>query len=87
MPDPRRMIAIAFGPPTMAEALAGLPSIRAEAECVELRLDLALLGPGPVQWVGGVALQHVGPDRPDVLGSTSGEDKGSNQPGHRNEKS
>jgi 3-dehydroquinate dehydratase/shikimate dehydrogenase len=34
------MLAIAFGPPTMAEALAGLPQIRAEADCVELRLDL-----------------------------------------------
>jgi 3-dehydroquinate dehydratase/shikimate dehydrogenase len=34
------MIAIAFGPPTMAEALEGLPRIRAEADCVELRLDL-----------------------------------------------
>jgi 3-dehydroquinate dehydratase type I len=34
------MIAIAFGPSTMAEALAGLPRIRAEADCVELRLDL-----------------------------------------------
>src|SRR6185503_544961 len=34
------MIAIAFGPPTMAEALDGLPRIRAEADCVELRLDL-----------------------------------------------
>src|SRR3981081_1519825 len=34
------MLAIAFGPPTMAEALAGLPRIREEADCVELRLDL-----------------------------------------------
>jgi 3-dehydroquinate dehydratase / shikimate dehydrogenase len=34
------MLAIAFGPPTMAAALAGLPQIRAEADCVELRLDL-----------------------------------------------
>jgi 3-dehydroquinate dehydratase/shikimate dehydrogenase len=40
MANPRRMIAIAFGPPTMAEALEGLPRIRAEADCVELRLDL-----------------------------------------------
>src|ERR1700733_3950641 len=42
MPDPdhRRMLSIAFGPPTMAAALAGLPRIRAEADCVELRLDL-----------------------------------------------
>src|SRR6202011_3216768 len=42
MADPtrRRMLAIAFGPPTMAEALAGLPQIRAQADCVELRLDL-----------------------------------------------
>jgi 3-dehydroquinate dehydratase type I len=37
---PERMIAIAFGPPTMAEALAGLPRIRSEADCVEFRLDL-----------------------------------------------
>src|ERR1043166_7962486 len=35
-----KMLAVAFGPPTMAHALAGLPHIRAEAECVELRLDL-----------------------------------------------
>ena len=34
------MIAVSFGPPTMAEALAGLPRIRAQAQCVELRLDL-----------------------------------------------
>ena len=34
------MIAIAFGPPSMAEAAAGLTRIRAEADCVELRLDL-----------------------------------------------
>jgi 3-dehydroquinate dehydratase/shikimate dehydrogenase len=34
------MVAIAFGPPTMAEALAGLPQISVEADCVELRLDL-----------------------------------------------
>ena len=40
MADPRRMIAIAFGPSTMAEARDGLPRIRAEADCVELRLDL-----------------------------------------------
>ena len=40
MAEPRRMIAIAFGPPTMAEALAGLPRIRSAADCVELRLDL-----------------------------------------------
>jgi 3-dehydroquinate dehydratase/shikimate dehydrogenase len=40
MAEPRRMIAIAFGPLTMAEALAGLPRIRSEADCVELRLDL-----------------------------------------------
>src|SRR2546423_14786036 len=37
---PRRMIAIAFGPLTMSEALAGLPRIRSEADCVEFRLDL-----------------------------------------------
>src|SRR5215207_3568551 len=40
MPDPMRMIAIALGRPTMAEALASLPAIRTEADCVELRLDL-----------------------------------------------
>src|SRR3979490_1786710 len=42
MPDPsaRGMLAVAFGPSTMAEALAGLPQIRAQADCVELRLDL-----------------------------------------------
>jgi 3-dehydroquinate dehydratase / shikimate dehydrogenase len=34
------MLAIAFGPATMAEAVAGLPQIRAEADCIELRLDL-----------------------------------------------
>jgi len=34
------MLAVAFGPPTMAEALAGLPRIREQADCVELRLDL-----------------------------------------------
>ena len=34
------MIAVAFGPPTMAAALEGLAAIRAAAECVELRLDL-----------------------------------------------
>src|SRR5688500_5336243 len=39
MAEPRRMIAIAFGPATMAEALEALPRIRAEADCVELRLD------------------------------------------------
>ena len=33
------MLAIAFGPATMAEACAGMPRIRAEADCVELRLD------------------------------------------------
>lgn len=33
------MIAIAFGPATMAEALADLPRVRAEADCIELRLD------------------------------------------------
>jgi 3-dehydroquinate dehydratase type I len=36
----RRMLAVAFGPPNMAEALAGLPRIREQADCVELRLDL-----------------------------------------------
>jgi len=39
-PTHRRMLAVAFGPPTMAEALAGLPRIREQADCVELRLDL-----------------------------------------------
>jgi 3-dehydroquinate dehydratase / shikimate dehydrogenase len=34
------MIAVAFGPPTMAAALDGLAHIRAAADCVELRLDL-----------------------------------------------
>jgi len=34
------MLAIAFGPRTMSEAIAGLPRIRQEADCVELRLDL-----------------------------------------------
>jgi 3-dehydroquinate dehydratase/shikimate dehydrogenase len=37
---PTHLLAIAFGPPTMAEAIAGLPRIRAAADCVELRLDL-----------------------------------------------
>src|SRR5438067_10888099 len=36
----RRMIAVAFGPATMAEAIDGLPRIAEEADCVELRLDL-----------------------------------------------
>src|SRR5213075_1693713 len=39
MAEPSRMIAIAFGPATMAEALDGLPRIREAADCVELRLD------------------------------------------------
>src|SRR5438477_7956141 len=39
-PSPRRMLAVAFGPPTMAEAIAGLPRIRQQADCVEMRLDL-----------------------------------------------
>ncbi len=34
-----RMLAIAFGPPTMAAACAGLSRIREAADCVELRLD------------------------------------------------
>ena len=34
------MLAVAFGPSTMAEALAGLPRIREAADCIELRLDL-----------------------------------------------
>lgn len=40
MADSTHLLAIAFGPPTMAEAIAGLPRIRAAADCVELRLDL-----------------------------------------------
>src|ERR1700737_555662 len=40
MADLRRMLAIAFGPRTMAEAIAGFPDVRAQADCVELRLDL-----------------------------------------------
>src|SRR6266498_3980248 len=36
----RRMLAVAFGPPNMAEALRLLPRVVAEADCVELRLDL-----------------------------------------------
>jgi 3-dehydroquinate dehydratase / shikimate dehydrogenase len=40
MADPTHLLAIAFGPPTMADAVAGLPRIREEADCVELRLDL-----------------------------------------------
>src|SRR5437763_6546479 len=42
MPSPlnARMLAVAFGPPTMAAACAGLPRIREQADCVELRLDL-----------------------------------------------
>src|SRR5207249_9900532 len=39
-PSPHGLLAVAFGPSTMAEALAGLPRIRAQADCVELRLDL-----------------------------------------------
>src|SRR5438477_10981954 len=39
-PSPRGMLAVAFGPSTMSEAIAGLPPIRAQADCVELRLDL-----------------------------------------------
>jgi 3-dehydroquinate dehydratase type I len=34
------MLAVAYGPSTMAQALADLPRIRAQADCVELRLDL-----------------------------------------------
>ena len=36
----KRMVAVAFGPSTMAEARDGLPRIREAADCVELRLDL-----------------------------------------------
>src|SRR5258708_35164181 len=39
-PSPHGLLAVAFGPSTMSEALAGLPQIRAQADCVELRLDL-----------------------------------------------
>jgi 3-dehydroquinate dehydratase/shikimate dehydrogenase len=35
-----RMLAVAFGPPTMAAACAQLPQIRGVGDCVELRLDL-----------------------------------------------
>ncbi|HEY2594666.1 MAG TPA: type I 3-dehydroquinate dehydratase, partial [Chloroflexota bacterium] len=35
-----RMLAVAFGPSTMAQACEGLPRIREVADCVELRLDL-----------------------------------------------
>ncbi len=34
------MIAVAYGPPSMAVAEAELPTIREQADCVELRLDL-----------------------------------------------
>src|SRR4051794_5675734 len=34
-----RMLAVAFGASTMAEACEGLPRIREAADCVELRLD------------------------------------------------
>ena len=34
-----RMLAVAFGPRTMAEALRGLDRIRVQSDCVELRLD------------------------------------------------
>jgi 3-dehydroquinate dehydratase type I len=40
MADRHRMLAVAFGPPTMGAALAGLAQIRDQADCVELRLDL-----------------------------------------------
>jgi 3-dehydroquinate dehydratase / shikimate dehydrogenase len=36
----KRMLAVAFGPPTMAAARTGLPRIGEAADCVELRLDL-----------------------------------------------
>src|SRR5579859_1565317 len=39
-PSPRGMLAVAYGPSSMAEASAGLRRIRAQADCVELRLDL-----------------------------------------------
>ena len=34
------MLAVAFGPPTMAEACAGCRAFASAADCVELRLDL-----------------------------------------------
>jgi 3-dehydroquinate dehydratase / shikimate dehydrogenase len=34
------LLAVAFGPPTMAQALAELPAVAQEADLVELRLDL-----------------------------------------------
>ncbi len=39
-PSARRLLAVAFGPATMSEAIAGLSRIRQHADCVELRLDL-----------------------------------------------
>src|SRR5690348_1003200 len=36
----RRMLAVALGPPDMPTALRELTRVRAEADCVELRLDL-----------------------------------------------
>ena len=38
-PSHRRMLAVALGPSTMAEACASLPRVREQADCVELRLD------------------------------------------------
>ncbi|MGI9148304.1 MAG: type I 3-dehydroquinate dehydratase [Chloroflexota bacterium] len=40
MADLTHLLAVAFGPPTMAEAITGLARIRQQADCVELRLDL-----------------------------------------------
>ncbi len=39
-PDPRRLLAVAFGPPSMTAALRQLPRVIQAADCVELRLDL-----------------------------------------------
>lgn len=36
----RRLVAVAFGPPTMVEALAGLERLADQADLIELRLDL-----------------------------------------------
>jgi 3-dehydroquinate dehydratase len=36
----RRLLAVAVGPPSMAEALRVLPRVVEQADCIELRLDL-----------------------------------------------
>ena len=43
------MLAVALGPPDMATALRELPRARAEADCVELRLDLIGAGFRPAR--------------------------------------